>query len=66
MVRIYPPNDIARVYFTINEATKAYEEVIPADCYRQPYMPMDELEQEMKQVILFGCESYHAAYLLDC
>jgi len=46
MVRIYQPNDVARVYFIINKAAKTYEGFIPSDCYRQPYMPMDELEQE--------------------
>ena len=56
MIRICQPGDIAKIYFIINEAAKAYEGVIPADCYHQPYMPMDELEQEMKQMALFGYE----------
>jgi len=40
----------------INEAAKAYEGVIPVDCYHQPYMPMGELEQEMKRMTFFGWE----------
>jgi len=56
MIRICQPGDAPRIYFIINEAAKAYEGVIPADCYHQPYMPMDELEQEMKQMALFGYE----------
>jgi len=56
MIRVCQPSDIARVYFIINEAAKAYEGVIPADCYHWPYMPWDELEQEMKQMTLFGYE----------
>jgi hypothetical protein len=32
------------MYFIINEAAKAYDGVIPADCYHQPYMSMDELK----------------------
>jgi GNAT superfamily N-acetyltransferase len=48
--------DISRIYFIINEAAKAYEGVIPTDRYHQPYMPLDELEQEMKQMIFFGWE----------
>ena len=40
----------------INEAAKAYEGAIPADCYHQPYMPKDELEQEMSRMNFFGWE----------
>jgi len=56
MIRQCQPRDINRIYFIINEAAKAYEDVIPADCYHQPYMPMDELEQEMKRMTFFGWE----------
>ncbi len=49
--------DINRIYFIINEAAKAYEGVIPADCYHQPYMPMDELAREMRRMTLFGWEA---------
>jgi len=48
------PDDINRINFIINEAAKAYEGVIPADCYHRPYMSMDELEQEMKRMTFFG------------
>ncbi len=44
------------IYSIINEAAKAYGGVIPADCYHQPYMPMEELEREMKRVTFFGWE----------
>jgi len=56
MIRESQPGDIDRIYFIINEAAKAYEGVIPADCYHQPYMPMDELEREMKRMTFFGWE----------
>ena len=56
MIRECQPNDINRIYLIINEAAKAYECVIPADCYHQPYMPRDELEQEMKRMTFFGWE----------
>ena len=48
--------DAKRMYFIINEAARAYQGVIPADCYHQPYMSMDELEREMKQMTFFGWE----------
>ncbi len=56
MIRECQPNDINRIYFIINEAAKAYEGVIPADCYHQPYMARDELQQEMKRITFFGWE----------
>ena len=56
MIRECQPGEIKRIYYIINEAAKAYEGTIPADCYHQPYMLMDELEQEMKQMTFFGME----------
>ena len=56
MISICQPNDTKRIYFIINEAAKAYEGFIPADCYHQPYMPMDELKREMKRVTFLGWE----------
>jgi GNAT superfamily N-acetyltransferase len=46
--------DITRVYFIINEAARAYDGVIPADCYHQPYIPMGELEREIKRMSFYG------------
>jgi len=45
------------MYFIINKAAEAYEDVIPADRYHQPYMPMDELVGEMKRVAFYGWEA---------
>ena len=56
MIRKCQPGDMNRIYFIINEAARAYEGVIPADCYHQPYMPVDELEREMKRVSFSGWE----------
>jgi len=56
MIRECQPGDSKRIYFILNEAAKAYEGVIPADCYHQPYMSMDELEREMKRMTFSGWE----------
>jgi GNAT superfamily N-acetyltransferase len=56
MIRICQPGDTPRIYFVINEAAKAYGGVIPADCYHEPYMPLDELKQEMSEMAFFGWE----------
>ena len=56
MIRKCRANDAQRMYLIINKAAEMYEGIIPADRYRQPYMPMDELTEEMKRVIFFGWE----------
>ncbi len=56
MIRKCRANDAQRMYLIINKAAEMYESIIPADRYRQPYMPMDELTGEMKRVIFFGWE----------
>jgi GNAT superfamily N-acetyltransferase len=56
MIRKCQAEDTGKIYRIINEAAKAYEGVIEADCYHQPYMPEEELEQEMKRVIFYGWE----------
>lgn len=57
MIRQCQPVDAQRMHFIINEAAKAYEGVIPPDCYHQPYMPMEELEREMKRMTFFAWEA---------
>ena len=57
MIRKCQVDDAQRMYFIINEAAKAYDGVIPADRYHQPYMPMSELEEEMKRMTFFGWEA---------
>jgi len=57
MIRQCQASDTQRIYFIINEAAKAYHGIIPADCYHQPYMPMDELKKEMKRITFFGWEA---------
>jgi len=57
MIRKCQADDTRRIYFIINEAAKAYDGVIPADRYHQPYMPMDELDREMKRMTFFGWET---------
>ena len=56
MIRECQPQDRGRIYAIINEAARAYDGVIPSDRYHQPYMPLDELEREMKRLTFFGWE----------
>jgi hypothetical protein len=56
MICICRPADTKRIYLIINEAAKAYQGGIPADCYREPYMPIDELKRELAEMTFFGWE----------
>jgi GNAT superfamily N-acetyltransferase len=37
----------------VNDAAQAYRGVIPADRWREPYMPLDELEAEIEDGVVF-------------
>jgi len=56
MIRQCQPSDTKRIHAIINEAARAYDGVIPADCFHQPYMAREELEREMKRMTFFGWE----------
>jgi GNAT superfamily N-acetyltransferase len=56
MIRRCGLGDIEEMYVIINEAAVAYEGVIPPDRYHEPYMPLDELREEMQRMTFFGWE----------
>ena len=37
----------------VNAAAEAYRDVIPADCWHEPYMPADELDAEIAAGVTF-------------
>ena len=39
--------DVEAIFAIVNEAAEAYRDVIPPDRWREPYMPMSELEGEI-------------------
>jgi GNAT superfamily N-acetyltransferase len=57
LIRQCQPKDSERMGLIINEAARAYEGVIPADCYHQPYMPADELDREAERLTFFGWDA---------
>ena len=56
MIRRCQSDDMDQLYFIINEAAKAYEGKIPADCYHQPYMSLGELRREFGRITFYGWE----------
>lgn len=53
MIRSCDPPDVDAIFEIINDGARAYRGVIPADCLKEPYMPMEELEHEIAAGISF-------------
>ena len=57
MIRILTSSDNKTIFGVINDAAQAYEGIIPADRWKEPYMPMEELKEEVEAgVKFFGWE----------
>jgi GNAT superfamily N-acetyltransferase len=56
LIRVCRTENTPTIYHIVNEAAVAYAGHIPADCYHQPYMPLEELQNEMKRMTLYGWE----------
>jgi len=53
MIRLCVPGDFEAIYEIINDAARAYRGVIPADRWKEPYMPREELQHEIDGGIVF-------------
>lgn len=53
MIRQCHKSDFATIHAVINDSAQAYKGVIPADCWKDPYMSKDELRHEMDEGVLF-------------
>ncbi|MNC33654.1 hypothetical protein D3C75_820580 [compost metagenome] len=53
MIRLCEKKDEESMYQIINDAAKAYQGVIPADRYHEPYMSRDELVHEIQNGVVF-------------
>jgi GNAT superfamily N-acetyltransferase len=51
--RPYRADDFPAVLEIVNAAAQAYKGVIPADCWHEPYMPAEELKQEIADGVEF-------------
>ena len=58
MIRKCIEDDFEIMYAIINDAASAYSGVIPADRWKDPYMPKDELQRQIDEGVEFwGYES---------
>ncbi len=56
MIRRCSSKDEHAILHIINQSAKAYRGVIPDDRYKEPYMTLDELQNEMAEMTFFGYE----------
>ena len=57
MISEYTKSDISKILHVINDASLRYKGVIPDDCWSEPYMSVQELNDEFNnEVRMFG---YH-------
>jgi N-acetylglutamate synthase-like GNAT family acetyltransferase len=45
--------DFEEIYEIINDAAISYQGIIPADCWKEPYMPKSELRHEISDGVKF-------------
>ena len=53
MIREWTESDFNTTLEIINDAAQAYKGVIPADCWHEPYMPLEELRREIEDGVVF-------------
>jgi len=53
MIRACQDNDLLDIYNIVNDAAHAYRGAIPADCWKEPYMPSEELRHEVAAGVAF-------------
>ena len=53
MIRSLSSTDSEVIFRVINDAAQAYKGIIPEDRWKEPYMPMDELKEELDAGVRF-------------
>jgi N-acetylglutamate synthase-like GNAT family acetyltransferase len=53
MIRQCDASEFEIVYEIINDAAQAYKGIIPADRWKEPYMPKNELQREIDEGVIF-------------
>lgn len=53
MIRRCHESDLDAIFEIINDGAQAYRGIIPVDRWREPYMPLEELKQEIEEGVRF-------------
>ncbi len=51
---------LGKIFEVINDGAQAYKDIIPDDCWHEPYMPFEELRKEIEAGIVFWGLEYDA------
>ncbi len=54
MITVLGNSDEGAISGIINQSAEAYRGKIPNDVYHDPYMPLDEVRREMREMTFFG------------
>jgi N-acetylglutamate synthase-like GNAT family acetyltransferase len=57
-ISICTDRDFDEIHAVINDAAAAYKGIIPADRWKDPYMPRDELRQQIEAGVVFWAERH--------
>lgn len=63
MIKECSVSDKNTIFEIINDAAAAYKGVIPEDRWHEPYMPLEELDREIKEGVVFW--GYYEANILQ-
>jgi GNAT superfamily N-acetyltransferase len=55
LIRQCRPDEVPGMLAVINDSAQAYRGIIPADCWKEPYMPEAELRGEISGGVAFWC-----------
>lgn len=55
MIRECLESELETIYEIINDSAMAYKDRIPADRWKEPYMTMDELKEQIRDGVVFYC-----------
>jgi GNAT superfamily N-acetyltransferase len=53
MISKLPDSEFSTILHIVNDAANAYKSVIPADRWKEPYMPPEELQEEIQSGVQF-------------
>lgn len=53
LVRPCRDDERSAIFAIVNEVAEAYRKAIPSDRWREPYMPMTDLEEEIESGVMF-------------
>ena len=53
MIRCCDDRDVELIWAIVNDGARAYQGVIPVDCWTEPYMSRDELRHEIEDGVTF-------------